>query len=57
MDGAGGHLWRGVSTLLLTTTGRRTGEPYTTRDYLTGLLRAPISASSQRHGEVRHGQS
>ena len=29
-DGADGHLWRGVPTLLLTTTGRRTGEPYTT---------------------------
>ena len=29
-DGAEGHLWRGVPTLLLTTTGRRTGRPYTT---------------------------
>ncbi len=29
-NGEDGHLWRGVPTLLLTTTGRRTGEPYTT---------------------------
>ena len=26
-DGADGHIWRGVPTLLLTTTGRRSGEP------------------------------
>ena len=26
-DGAEGHDWRGVHTLLLSTTGRRTGEP------------------------------
>ncbi len=26
-DGEDGHIWRGVPTLLLTTTGRRTGEP------------------------------
>jgi deazaflavin-dependent oxidoreductase (nitroreductase family) len=26
-DGADGHLWRGVPTLLLTTTGRRSGKP------------------------------
>ena len=26
-DGADGHMWRGVPTLLLTTTGRRSGEP------------------------------
>lgn len=29
-DGAEGHIWRGVPTLLLTTVGRRTGRPYTT---------------------------
>ena len=29
-DGEVGYLWRGVHTLLLTTTGRRTGEPTTT---------------------------
>ncbi len=29
-NGEDGHIWRGVPTLLLTTTGRRTGEPYTT---------------------------
>lgn len=29
-DGKEGHIWRGVPTLLLTTTGKRTGEPYTT---------------------------
>ena len=29
-NGEDGHLWRGVSTLLLTTTGRRSGAPYTT---------------------------
>lgn len=29
-DGAEGHIWRGVPTLLLTTTGTRTGQPYTT---------------------------
>ncbi len=28
-DGRDGHMWRGVPTLLLTTTGRRTGEPRT----------------------------
>lgn len=28
-DGEDGHLWRGVPTLLLTTTGRRSGEPRT----------------------------
>ncbi len=28
-DGEVGYLWNGVSTLLLTTTGRRTGEPRT----------------------------
>ena len=26
-DGADGHIWRGVPTLILTTTGRRSGEP------------------------------
>lgn len=26
-DGAEGHIWRGVPTLLLTTTGRRSGKP------------------------------
>ncbi|HVR28796.1 MAG TPA: nitroreductase family deazaflavin-dependent oxidoreductase, partial [Thermoanaerobaculia bacterium] len=26
-NGADGHIWRGVPTLLLTTTGRRSGEP------------------------------
>ena len=29
-DGEVGYLWNGVPTLLLTTTGRRTGEPRTT---------------------------
>ena len=29
-NGEEGHIWRGVPTLLLTTTGRRTGEPYMT---------------------------
>lgn len=29
-NGEEGHIWRGVPTLLLTTTGRQTGEPYTT---------------------------
>lgn len=29
-NGAEGHIWRGVPTLLLTTTGTKTGEPYTT---------------------------
>ena len=29
-DGEDGHIWRGVPTLLLTTTGRKSGEPYTT---------------------------
>jgi deazaflavin-dependent oxidoreductase (nitroreductase family) len=29
-DGAVGYLWRGVPTLILTTTGRRSGEPRST---------------------------
>ena len=29
-NGEDGHIWNGVPTLLLTTTGRRTGEPRTT---------------------------
>jgi deazaflavin-dependent oxidoreductase (nitroreductase family) len=29
-DGARGHDWRGTTILLLTTTGRKTGEPHTT---------------------------
>ena len=29
-DGEDGHIWEGVPTLLLTTTGRRSGKPYTT---------------------------
>ena len=29
-NGEDGHIWRGVPTLLLTTTGRKSGEPYTT---------------------------
>ena len=29
-DGAEGHEWRGTQTLLLTTTGRKSGEPRTT---------------------------
>lgn len=29
-DGAEGHDWQGVSTLILTTTGRRSGEPRST---------------------------
>lgn len=28
-NGAEGHMWRGVPTLLLTTTGRKSGEPLT----------------------------
>ena len=30
-NGEDGHIWRGVPTLLLTTTGKRTGKPYLTR--------------------------
>jgi deazaflavin-dependent oxidoreductase (nitroreductase family) len=29
-NGEDGHMWNGVPTLLLTTTGRRSGEPYLT---------------------------
>jgi deazaflavin-dependent oxidoreductase (nitroreductase family) len=29
-NGEDGHIWNGVPTLLLTTTGKRTGNPYTT---------------------------
>jgi deazaflavin-dependent oxidoreductase (nitroreductase family) len=29
-DGKDGHIWNGVPTLLLTTKGKRTGNPYTT---------------------------
>ncbi|MFF5261611.1 nitroreductase family deazaflavin-dependent oxidoreductase [Actinomadura viridis] len=29
-DGAEGHDWQGTTVLLLTTTGRRSGKPYTT---------------------------
>jgi deazaflavin-dependent oxidoreductase (nitroreductase family) len=29
-DGADGHIWEGLPTLLLTTTGRRSGQPHTT---------------------------
>jgi len=29
-DGQDGHIWEGVTTLLLTTTGRRSGQPRTT---------------------------
>jgi len=29
-NGEDGHIWEGVPTLLLTTTGRRSGKPYTT---------------------------
>jgi len=29
-DGADGHMWNGVQTLLLTTTGRKSGKSYTT---------------------------
>ena len=29
-DGADGHIWSGVPTLLLTTTGRRSGKPHLT---------------------------
>jgi deazaflavin-dependent oxidoreductase (nitroreductase family) len=29
-DGADGHIWNGAPTLLLTTTGRKTGKTYTT---------------------------
>ena len=29
-DGEDGHIFSGVPTLLLTTTGRKTGQPYTT---------------------------
>jgi len=29
-DGEDGHIWRGVTTLLLTTTGRRSGKPHQT---------------------------
>ncbi len=29
-DGAEGHIWNSVPTLLLTTTGRKSGTPYTT---------------------------
>jgi deazaflavin-dependent oxidoreductase (nitroreductase family) len=29
-EGADGHIWNGIPTLLLTTTGRKSGKPYTT---------------------------
>lgn len=29
-DGEDGHIWRGLPTLLLTTAGKRSGEPFTT---------------------------
>lgn len=38
-DGAEGHDWEGTQTLLLTTTGRRSGEPRT-----TPLIYAPHAA-------------
>jgi deazaflavin-dependent oxidoreductase (nitroreductase family) len=39
-DGAEGHEWQGTQTLLLTTTGRKSGEPRT-----TPLIYAPVGDS------------
>ena len=41
-NGEDGHIWNGVPTLLLTTTGRRSGEARTTRSSMA-RLKAPTS--------------
>jgi len=54
-NGAEGHMWRGVPTLLLTTKGQRTGQPYETPlIYGTDGDRYLIVAS--RGGAVKHPQ-
>jgi deazaflavin-dependent oxidoreductase (nitroreductase family) len=52
-DGREGHDWRGVTTLLLTTTGRKSGEPRTTpliyRDYGDAQLVVASKGGAPEH--------
>ena len=47
-DGAEGHDWQGTQTLLLTTTGRKSGEPRT-----TPLIYAPYGGTPTRSSPPR----
>ena len=53
--GEDGHIWRGVPTLLLTTTGRRTGKPYTT-PLIYGQDGARYLVVASRGGAPAHPQ-
>jgi deazaflavin-dependent oxidoreductase (nitroreductase family) len=54
-DGEDGHLWNGVPTLLLTTTGQRSGEPRTT-PLIYGQDGDRYLVVASRGGAPRHPQ-
>jgi len=54
-NGEDGHIWRSVPTLLLTTTGRRTGKPYTT-PLIYGQDGARYLVVASRGGAPTHPQ-
>src|SRR3712207_6144554 len=54
-NGEDGHIWRSVPTLLLTTTGRRTGKPYTT-PLIYGQDGARYLVVASRGGAPAHPQ-
>ena len=58
-NGEDGHIWSGVPTLLLTTTGRNSGKPYTTpliygRDGARYLIVASRGGAPQHPGWYRN---
>ena len=54
-DGADGHIWSGVPTLLLTTTGRRSGQSHTT-PLIYGRDGDRFLVVGSRGGAPRHPQ-
>ena len=54
-NGEDGHIWEGVPTLLLTTTGRRSGKPYTT-PLIYGEDRGRYLVVASRGGAPEHPQ-
>ncbi len=56
-NGQDGHIWNGVPTLLLTTTGRRSGEPRTTPLIYGKSGEQPIYIVVASRGGARHHPS
>jgi len=54
-NGEDGHIWEGVPTLLLTTTGRKSGKPYTT-PLIYGEANGSYLVVASRGGAPDHPQ-